>query len=236
MQMLNEVLAEHQEIQVIGQKSAVGLIDTEDKTDMLRVNLIDKDSKVDELMISTPCTSARELMKWCKGNKNEFLFAIRGSEGVGNLEKGELQGWVYFYQEDKKRLRELERRGIISLPPKAKIFEISYAKIPWSPKGQVASGIRQALILLPKEWERRNKLGSIFYEIYNKQVLVTAYIDPAKNSESRYVLENCGFIKKGSIKYDETPEREDDVYVLDWDKLYEKLDRATFKELGIRAE
>lgn len=206
-----------------GQKAAVSFIDTQDKLDMLRMDIIDKDPKVLELMSdeSEFGMKGKELLKWAKGTRNQFLFAIRGSEKVKPEEIGELQGWVQFMPDSEERLNKMKEKGFIETPAKeTTILEISYAKFPQAEKGQIASGVRQSLLLLTGELERRDKRRTAAYK---RKPLITAYVDPKGNKESVLVLEHCGFKKVGKMKYEETETDENDVYILDWQMLYQKL-------------
>lgn len=217
-----------EQTRMVGQKAAIRLIDTDDLVDMQRMDIIDKDKRVLEVMRGDPM-SAADLLEWAKGTKDQFLFAVGGSKLVSRDEIGELQGWIQFHPEDVQRLQRMVADGIITKPnDDIPIFEISYAKLPEAPNKQIASGVRQALLMLAKEMERRDPTRT---DVYRKDIFITAYVDPIKNQESVKVLEHCGFVKKGSTLYEEGEEREDDVYILDWAKLREIVDTEALEEM-----
>ena len=207
---------------VIGQKSAVSSVDRGDLIDMIRMRMIDRDPVIKAKMAETEADQTdQELFSWIKGNRNEVLFAIRGSEGVEGEERGELQGWVQVYDLDPPQSAGLRNLGIVPASVKTSaIFEISYAKLPGAPEGQIASGVRQALLMLPHELEQRDRRRTASYKT---EPFIVAFIDLKENPESALVVERAGFVKKGEMKYESGDDHNHAVYVLDWAKLYRIL-------------
>lgn len=77
--------------------------------------------------------------------------------------------------------------------------------------------------------ERRDPVR--YQDISNRQIYITAYVDPG-NTDSINVLEHSGFELVGQTRYDESEEKDDRVYILNWEKLYQELDKdnAPIKE------
>src|SRR3972149_2850970 len=161
---------------IIGQKSALGEVDTTDLKDMLRLWLLDIGEGTDQIV--GKISSDQELLSWAKNlDENWYMWPIRGSEGVTKDEVGEIQGWVQFYPEDEERLNKLISQGKIPEPDKkTRVFETSYIRLANAEKGQVSAGLRQALIALHEAVNERKKSTAYKHIKY----LITSYVDPIK--------------------------------------------------------
>ena len=63
------------------------------------------------------------------------------------------------------------------------------------------------------------------------KMIVMAFISP-ENSESRNVLEAAGFEKRGETKYDKDSEEKDEVYILNWKLLNDRLKDSTLEKIN----
>ncbi len=218
---------------IVGQKSALGdAVDTEDFRDMFRLWQLDVGKGTEQL--SGEMSTFEEIVSWAR-NEDEgwYMRPIRGPiRGLKNpQEPGEIQGWVQFYPEDEKnggRFQKLLNKGMVREPGNyTRVLEISYIRLPEAESGQVASAVRQHLMLLHGDINSRLKTGDHLETDY----LITSYVDPVKDPDSIRVMEACGFEKVGTIKYDENSDKEDYVFVLNLDKLYQKVDPQIFPRL-----
>lgn len=129
-----------------GQKAALKLVDADDFLDMARLRDIDQ-AKGDDFA-DDPAPD-HELIEWAKDKSKDIeglLFAVAGGEEHKNKdERGELQGWVYFYPDDADRVKSLRKEGKIDAVERgSQVYEVSYAKHPGAEPGQMASALRQA--------------------------------------------------------------------------------------------
>jgi hypothetical protein len=209
-----------EQMRMKGELAAIRLFDPGDRKDMQRLRIINNDEKVKKWMVGADETSDEGIVDWANEDSLgtlEVLFAVSGTkEWAGKDEAGEVQGFVYCYPEEKERLGNLVKEGILSEDEIIKPYEISYARNPESKEKQMASGVRQVCWML-------NQVKGDLINSSEPKMLVTVYVDP-ENIESVRLLEHSGFVKRGETFYDEKSKEKgkmDDFYVLDWGKLDE---------------
>ena len=147
------------------------------------------------------------------------MFAVSGTEeifGEGSEEIGKVQGFVYLYagSDEKMIANRMVRAGFIKKGELAdsKIFEISFAKLPGSPNGQISSATRQACL----ELRRLDKIKE------GTGVFVFCFVDE-ENASSIRVVEACGFERRGKHFYEEDSQEMSALYILNYKKLLEKI-------------
>ena len=214
--------APREQKRVAWEKAAERRIDPNDQKDIWRVWITDRATGVVEEMIGDPKTVAESIND---ARSEPYLFAVSGSKGVKNEEVGELQGWVWFQKDEAERLARLKQEGLIRDIEGDEALEVSFARYPNAAPGQMASGLRQALIKLA---ESRSQIGPSS----EPDLTITAYAS-ARNPDSQRVLERAGFVRRGMTVYDsEENDQKDHFYVLDW----EVLDAILRQEVDSRIE
>ena len=204
-----------------GERSAVRFFDSKNKEDMARLRLIVQDSEVQERMDSVAGMSKKDMLEWAdeRGAYGRYyLFAVEGTEEIFGEEQkeeiGQVQGFVYLYAgaEEKKIMERIVKTGLIkeSEIDEEKVFEISFAKLPKAPNGQIGSAVRQALLEL-KRLDRIKEGTGVF---------VYCFIDET-NVGSMRVAEACGFVRRGKHFYEEDSQEMSALYILDYRKLRE---------------
>jgi len=210
----------------VGERSAIREIDPTDRVDVQRIFDIDRQEGVLKFMVGDPKTE-QESIDWAK--KEVHMFAVSGAvENAPVGERGELQGWVWFGNDEKERLERAQNEGLLTLSHGAQMLEVSFAKYDKAEPGQMAGGLRQACHKLWKDNVINNALE-------RPNIVVTAYTS-SQNPDSINVLESAGFVAKGNVIYDPKESIIPDVlYVLDWSLLntilHQNVDRALFGDL-----
>lgn len=208
---------------VEGERSGLRLIDFKDRVDMLRFREIDRGLPSE---FEDTCLSDEETIREIRlsrprrkmGREQEWYFGITVAEGVEENEVGELQGWVSIYQDE--RALELVKKSILpSGTPKESVFEVSYAKYQGAARGAISSGLRQVCL-------RFSQINAAVHQKEDEKVLspsffITSYVK-SSNEASIRVLKAAGFEDKGALATKDG-KIEYRVYVLDWDKLHQKL-------------
>jgi len=202
-----------------GEKVEIRFFDSGRKEDMLRLRRIVDHREVQEMMDSVAGMSKKDRYEWAdeKGAYGRYyLFAVSGTDKIFGEDQaseiGEVQGFVYLYagSEEKKIINRIVKTGLIkkSEVNDNKIFEISFAKLPKAPGGQISSAVRQACLEL-KRLDRIKKGTGVF---------VFCFIDES-NVGSMRVVEACGFERRGRHFYEEDSKEMSALYVLDYKKL-----------------
>ena len=197
----------------------IRFFDSGRKEDMLRLRRIVDHREVQEMMDSVAGMSKKDRYEWAdeKGAYGRYyLFAVSGTDKIFGEDQaseiGEVQGFVYLYagSEEKKIINRIVKTGLIkkSEVNDNKIFEISFAKLPKAPGGQISSAVRQACLEL-KRLDRIKKGTGVF---------VFCFIDES-NVGSMRVVEACGFERRGRHFYEEDSKEMSALYVLDYKKL-----------------
>lgn len=114
-----------------GEMAAIRFFDPTNEDDVaLLKEITDSSQYVDWMDEAEPQTN-QQLQEWMQDrNKNSFLVAVSGSEGVELPEIGRVQGFVWLYPSK-------DHDGS---------YEVSYAKRQNTPSGQIASALRQMLL------------------------------------------------------------------------------------------
>ena len=197
----------------------IRFFDSGRKEDMLRLRRIVDHREVQEMMDSVAGMSKKDRYEWAdeKGAYGRYyLFAVSDTDKIFGEDQaseiGEVQGFVYLYagSEEKKIINRIVKTGLIkkSEVNDNKIFEISFAKLPKAPGGQISSAVRQACLEL-KRLDRIKKGTGVF---------VFCFIDES-NVGSMRVVEACGFERRGRHFYEEDSKEMSALYVLDYKKL-----------------
>lgn len=216
-------------IHMVGEPAGLSRIDLTDIEDILRLDQIDKEAQ----NMDGDTMSFHQLIDWAKGGQEWHFFAIRGtaSSVTKKSEISELQGWIQTYYIYDYNIARMFRDKMIpkDIPKDTRICEVSYAKFPQADPHQIASGLRQAILLIAADMEVRNPHKK---DMSEKPLLIRASVDP-KNIDSVRVLKSCGFVKVGRMPYEEHEQHQDDVYILDWNKFYNIVDEKVMRELGL---
>ncbi|HSV94403.1 MAG TPA: hypothetical protein VLH94_00285 [Spirochaetia bacterium] len=203
-----------------GERAGIRFFDAGCKEDMVRLRKIVQHKEVQERMDSVASMSRRDMFDWAdeKGAYGRYyLFAVSGTKeifGEGSEEIGQVQGFVYLYasSEERKIINRIVKAKLIKKVEvgESKIFEISFAKLPGSPGGQISSAVRQACL----ELKRLDKIKG------GTGVFVFCFIDES-NEGSMRVVEACGFERRGKHFYEEDSAEMSALYILDYQKLLE---------------
>lgn len=216
---------------VIGENSAVRLIDWRDRMDMQRYKDIDR-SLPEEIRNknSTERELVNEIRKNRPGKEKKadalWIYGVVGSEGISEEEVGELQGMVNVYRDetvDKIKAKEFVPQDT----PAENVLEVLFSKHPQAQEGQIASALRQVCLKLSRTSAETGSEKEI-----KPPFVITAYSVP-ENKESHNVLKAAGFKNKGRIELysEEEGDITYDVFVLDWKKLNEAVQKNSHKEL-----
>lgn len=186
-----------------GERSNIRRFRVDDPDEVSRMVVIENDPGVMEFVEGLQANE-EDLKNFGRGDEERLPVAIAGKQGfVDELEVDKLQGWVYFYPDEEERLERLKRSDMeTDLINDRNVVEISYAKYPGAAKGQMSSGVRQAIKTMYRECAR-----------YGVRMAITAYTDRV-NFDSKRLLIATGFRKVGEIEYHEGAGKKDDVWVL----------------------
>lgn len=184
------------------ERSRIRHIRVDDPEEKKRLWEIEKDKDVASY-VEDLAEDEEELSDFCVCERDYLVLAVEGKEGhVDESEAGKLQGWLTFYNDEKRRLERLSKAGLANLLEDGiRVLELGFARHPRAKSGQMASALRQALGLL---FDEHRKLGL--------KLVVTAYADET-NQASKRVLVGAGFDFRGKIKYRVKNKTEDHFYV-----------------------
>lgn len=237
-----------EQIKYIGEtRAAIRYLDFDDKRDMKRLLSTIRHPRVKKFVDGLTGMDISDVRGWADEYKDHtgfandgewmVLFGIAGTPSnpsIKNSQIGEYQGFVNCYSSpgDREQTRSNARllgRRIIQATD---IVELSVAKWPPAPSGQVDSAIRQVCLEINriKGKSLRNDTGK-HSKKSEPDMLIVAYIEP-QNIHSRKVFELSGFINRGETKYvgDNGKVESDLLYELDWKKLnqivHKNADRA----------
>ena len=174
----------------VGEKSNVRRMNVNDTEELRRLFAIERDPGEVEFMEGLQSDEV-DLKIFATGNAEKLPIGISGKAGfVNNAEIGKLQGWIYFYPDEEERLERLKMAGVGAQLLQDRIAcEISYAKFPNAVKGQMSSGLRQAIKILTREC-----FG------HSAKMVIVAYTDRI-NHDSKRLLVATEFNKMGEIQY-----------------------------------
>lgn len=202
-----------------GERSAIRFFDSGSHDDMKRLRTIIEHGEVQDMMDSVAGMTRRDMFDWAdeKGVYGRYyLFAVSGTKEIFGEEQvdeiGKVQGFVYLYagSEERKIIKRMVKSSLIreSEVGDKKIFEISFAKLPKAPGGQISSSVRQACMELKRLDKVKGGTG----------VFVFCFIDEA-NVGSMRVVEACGFERRGKHFYEADSEDMSALYILNYKKL-----------------
>lgn len=177
-------------------------INRDDPEELRRLAIIDRHPLVLKHMVGKPL-STQGLLDFATDSQNRKIFALAGASEPAS-EIGKLQGWVSIYTDQTVKRRAASALGSPELMTQLSVIEISYAKYPLAPKGQMASGLRQVL------WHIVAKNP---FEPHRPKPLVMAYVDPDNRASSR-VLQASGFALRPTAH-----SLKDFVWTLQWQQL-----------------
>lgn len=230
-----------------GENAAVHIFDPSNKEDMAALGELRTSPYVMRWMIGKPkdfsnieqlnsYVHTTPIKEWRGRDEEKIMYAVKGSENVAENEVGKLQGFVSFYNVEEQIVERLIEAEMLpesvlhdtsNTGQKLPIVEVSYARKTEAQKRQLAGSLRTALMDLSKQLAEEN-----FDVVENRdneqkppkeqphRLRVMGFIDP-KNIDSRNVLQASGFEKKGDIEYEPGAEMKDEVWELNWDKLYD---------------
>ena len=198
---------------------------------------LDKSPEVQEWMEEDGEAMTREdIQRIIASHPEKWLFyGISGEKG-----ESELEGWIQMWPEEEEIADRVREKFSADLPKDNLILELSYAryKDPNMPeekreKGLLSSGLRQVcyslgLAMTEKDKETKESKKPLLKPKLN----IVGYTDP-DNKPSEKVLEKSGFKIVGKIKYEPDSEKEDNFWMLDWDKLsdfYAKKDEERMRK------
>ena len=196
-----------------GEIVALRQLNPQDPEELKRLFEIEKHETTQKFMVGQ--MKEKDLLNWfSKGDKYHVTYAVIGKSGyVDESEVSKIQGWVHVLRSIGRHEGRVKEQVFINEADKKKsLLEISFAKYPGAKSGQISSAVRQAVYFLGEELGREN-------------IVITAYTSK-ENIGSRHVLTAAGFIKVGVFKY--LPEDKDDdlVFILDWNKLCDRMNKA----------
>lgn len=212
-----------------GNSTGIRSINPHDKVDMQRMQSINLDDS--EFLLGDPLTE-KELREWADYKKSDegMVFAVAKGNPDDPKDWGEMQGWIFFYNDEDDRVIDMKENGIVD-GEDPHVIEVSYAKVPGAENGQMGQGLRQACA----EFARRDamkdatrehddrakfaekmsqsnldldasrlawqKFDDEMLHKYNRpSTVLTAYVRP-ENAPSIKMLERSGFVRKDKIKY-----------------------------------
>ncbi len=200
-----------------GQTASIRPFDPNDKLDIKRLAQIMASDKVQKFMddVKEEDRSKKTLQEWVAGSDGqpEFLFAVSGSRShpeLAETEIGEVQGFIYAYKLNGNTRNSLFNRNLITEEEfNLQGIETGYAMHPDAPSHQISSACRTACVyidqLVHKDNQQITKPNTLFIARVNRE-----------NTKSQFALESAGYENRGL-------QGADIVYVLNWDKLNDKL-------------
>ena len=234
------------------EKAAIRLLDPDDLKDMSRLLGTMGDERVKKWVEDIEDLTIQDVRNWVRraqedkrvGNTGEWevVFGVSGSPANPELpagEVGEYQGFINCYSdlETRNKVRGLGGQLGKKMTRETDIVELSVAKRPDSPKGQMVSGIRQVCIEINRLKSKGvNKTRGKYSKFVEPDMVVVAFIEP-DNLASRKVFVQAGFEDRGLCYYEDEdkvkPLAEVGVhaYVLNWEKLNEFMHQEADAEL-----
>lgn len=196
------------------------LLNAEDVEDLERYKQIDR-GESQQWMIGEEMTEEKIKDVINLHSKDRLLYAISGEKS-----EGELEGWVQLLPEEGERIERIRKEALADLPQANIILELSYARYKnqnltkeRQEKGLISSGVRQICYSLGLELnEEDEETKKSKKPLLKPKLSIVGYTDPT-NVASERVLESASFKKSGEIQYEADSEKNDNFWMLDWDKL-----------------
>lgn len=214
----------------------ISILSAENPSDIDWYEKVDKSPEVQKWMIEDGEAMTKEDIKHIIAShpKKWLLYAVSGEKSGG-----ELEGWIQMWSEEEEKDKIIKNQFPADFSEDDLIIELSYAryKDPNLPeekreKGLISSGIRQICYLLGLQLTKEDaETKESKKPLLKPKLSFVAYTNPL-NKPSERVLEKSGFKNIGKIKYEPSSEKEDNFWVLDWDKLadfYAKKDEERMK-------
>ncbi len=215
----------------------VSILSEKDPSDIEWYKKLDKSPEVQKWMIEDGEEMTEEDIKHIIAHHpQKWLFYAVSGEKSGS----EVEGWIQMWPEEEEIADRIRKKFSADLPKDNLILELSYAryKDPNIPKekrekGIISSGLRQVCYLLGLHLTGEDaETKAAKKPLLKPKLNIVAYTDP-ENEPSEKVLEKSGFKIVGKIKYEPGSGKEDNFWVLDWDKLrdfYAKIDEERIKK------
>ena len=188
------------------EKAWIKRADPENPDDVKMLKLIDDQPEVAKYMVGPDLTP--------KDFTENFFYGVCAEKS-----RDKILGFVWLYEPEEYKLRDLRKRGSIDSSADKEFLEISFARLvdinlPTEEQvtGLMPSAIRQICFSLLKK---------------QKKTTIIAFVSP-ENLLSEGVLKNVGFTK-GEIYYDKKFKEEDNLWILDkneLEKILKKKERA----------
>ncbi len=204
-----------------GQAAAIRFFDPDSSADLESMRAILRGKQSKKWMDDTQQLTVSDYRDWA-GTENEtsFLFAVLDARNPDPENIKKLRGFIFIYseREEKFRVKRMERLGFIPASDKPRyLLEVSFAVRPLedgvqSGSGLMSSGLRQSCLQVQMLLQNEQK----------PEVDLFGFVDP-ENLAAQRTLEACGFVKKGSMKYDWDSSEETYLYILDWALLQAKV-------------
>lgn len=204
----------------------VRLVDADNETDIERLLDIVDDEAAAEAMDEIDGMDEDDIAEWAEDSYDSFydndrtdweiVFAVTPVDENNPQRTNKLEGFVNFYaskEVTKRAEREATRLGV-TLIPHQHIIEVSMAKWPQAPRGQMTQGLLLACI----------EIDRLISDGDKQSTNIVAYIDPA-NEPSKKAFERAGFKNLGLVYYDLDDDLEDLsidgvlMYEIDWSKV-----------------
>lgn len=151
---------------------------------------------------------------------SSFLFAVHDARATTEEELGKVRGFVYAYseREEKLRAKRMERLGFLQpLVGRRLPLEVSFAVRPLASGQQFGSGLMSSALR-----QSCLQIGRLLEGEKFSDIVISAFVDP-QNAPSIRTLEASGFTNRGLMKYDWDSDDADVLYILDWQRLHEKV-------------
>ncbi len=209
---------------------SVRLADSENPDDVARLVDIVESEAAASAMDEISGMDEEDIEEWIEdsldaiGAKNdtdwEILYAVTPiNDKEAPHRNNKLEGFVNFYAsgEVTDRFRREMTQLKKSFSEAQSVIEVSMAKWPGAPRGQMTLGLCLACVEINERMKRQEKNN-----------MIIAYIDP-ENVPSQKAFEKAGFEKQGLVYYDLDDDNEsleiDGVllYTIEWPKLHAKL-------------
>lgn len=210
-------------------------VNPEDEDDMARLLDIIESDAASETMDDITGMDEDDIEEWVEDSlisldeKDhtdwEIVFAVTPvNDTLAPHRNNKLEGFVNFYasQEVTERFKREMNRLNKSVDDSCSIIEVSMAKWPEAPRGQMTIGLCLACIEINSLMSKDNS---------RSQKTIVAYIDP-ENIASVKAFEKAGFEKQGRVYYDLDDDLEGldvdgvDLYTINWSGLREFLAKS----------
>ncbi len=204
-----------------GENAAIRFCDPNSRDDFFALQTILQTKQVKKWMDETKPLSESEYREWAGAEEDtSFLFAVHDTRIKTPEEASRLMGFVYFYSEKEERIRvnRLVKRGLMAEAVGQRYaLEVSFARYALPDGQQTGSGLMSSAVR-----QGCLQVQTLLGSTSQPQVELFAFVDP-ENFAAQRTLEAAGFEKRGEMKYDWDSYEEDFFYLLNWQKLHQKV-------------